>query len=159
MIIKAKNTLSYADVLVGEVWICSGQSNMQWPVSNSYDGDLVAATGNSSQIRLISIPQVGTQEAQNDFNGQWERCSAQTVSSFSAVGYRFGLQLQQALGVPVGLIDNAWGGSAAEAWVRRDILESDNRYAELIESWDKTAREYDIEKETATYQALSLIHI
>ncbi|MBT6379106.1 MAG: hypothetical protein HOJ89_02690 [Opitutales bacterium] len=86
MIIKAKNTLSYADVLVGEVWICSGQSNMQWPVSKSYDGDLVAATGNSSQIRLISVPQVGTQEAQNDFNGQWERCSAQTVSSVSAVG-------------------------------------------------------------------------
>lgn len=94
MIIKGKNTLSYADVLVGEVWICSGQSNMQWPVSNSYDGDLIAATGNSSQIRLISVPQVGTQESQSDFDGQWERCSAQTVSSFSAVGYRFGLQLQ-----------------------------------------------------------------
>ncbi len=153
MIIKAKNTLSYADVLVGEVWICSGQSNMQWPVSKSYDGDLVAATGNSSQIRLISVPQVGTQEAQNDFNGQWERCSAQTVSSFSAVGYRFGLQLQQALGVPVGLIDNAWGGSAAEAWVRRDILESDKRYSELIENWEKTTHEYDTEKETATFQA------
>ena len=126
---------------------------MQWPVSNSYDGDILAATANSSQVRLISVPQVGTQEAQNDFNGQWERCSAQTVSSFSAVGYRFGLQLQQALGVPVGLIDNAWGGSPAEAWVRRDILESDKRYSELIENWNKTAREYDIEKETANFQA------
>ena len=70
MMIEGKNTLSYADILVGEVWICSGQSNMQWPVSKSYDGDLVAATGNSSQIRLISVPQVGTQEAQSDFDGQ-----------------------------------------------------------------------------------------
>ncbi|MDE0766785.1 MAG: sialate O-acetylesterase [Opitutaceae bacterium] len=152
MVIKGENSLSYADILVGEVWICSGQSNMQWPVSNSYDGDLVAATANSSQIRLISVPQVGTQEPQKDFDGQWERCSTKTVSNFSAIGYRFGLQLQQALGVPIGLIDNAWGGSSAEAWVRRDILESDRRYAQLIANWEKTESEFDIEKETADYQ-------
>jgi len=152
LIIAGKNTLSYADVLVGEVWICSGQSNMQWTVANSYDGDLVTAAANSSQVRLISVPQVGTQEPQNDFKGQWERCSPETVANFSAVGYRFGLQLQQILGVPVGLIDNAWGGSAAEAWIRRDVLQADSRYRELLEGWQETEKNYDHKAQTAEYE-------
>ncbi len=151
--IQGKNTLNYDDVLVGEVWICSGQSNMAWPVQNSFDGDLVALSAKSSQVRLISVPQVGTQEPQRDFDGEWAHSSPEIVSQFSAVGYRFGLQLHQALGVPVGLVDNAWGGSAAEAWIRRDALESDKRYAELIDRWEETERTFDFEKETAQYQA------
>lgn len=151
--IEGKNALSYADTLVGEVWICSGQSNMQWAVSQSYDGDLVALTATDPDIRLISVPQVGTQEPQKDFDGQWERASAETVEGFSAVGYRFGLQLRQALGVPIGLIDNAWGGSAAEAWIRRDALQADKRYAPLLEQWREIESTYDHEAETEKYEA------
>ncbi len=149
--IKGKNTLTYDDVLVGEVWICSGQSNMAWPVRDSYDGDLVALTAKSSSIRLISVPQVGTQEPQKDFEGRWAHAAPDVVSEFSAVGYRFGLQIHQALGVPVGLIDNAWGGSAAEAWIRRDVLQSKERYAELMERWEKTESTYDEEKALSDY--------
>ncbi len=151
--IKGKNTLNYDDVLVGDVWICSGQSNMAWPVQNSYDGDLVALTANHPEIRLISVPQVGTQEPQNDFEGEWSHSSPDVVKDFSAVGYRFGLQLHQALGVPVGLIDNAWGGSAAEAWIHRDVLREDKRYAELLGRWKETEATYDHAKVMAEYDA------
>jgi sialate O-acetylesterase len=123
-------------VLVGEVWLCSGQSNMQMAVSGSNDGDLESLSADYPGIRLISVPQVGTQEAQSDFKGQWERCTPESVKGFSAVGYFFGRQLHQTLGVPVGLIDDSWGGSAAEAWVRRDILEKDAKYRPLIERWE-----------------------
>ncbi len=150
--IKGRNTLSYDDVLVGEVWICSGQSNMAWPVRNSYDGDLVAMTANHPEIRLISVPQVGTQEPQSDFEGEWSHCTPDAVTDFSAVGYRFGLQLHQALGVPVGLIDNAWGGSAAEAWIRRDVLREDKRYAALLERWRDTEATYDHDAEVAKHE-------
>ena len=120
------------DVLVGEVWMCSGQSNMQWSLSQAYHGDLEALATDLPQVRLISVPQVGTQDLQSDFKGKWEAASPATTPSFSAVGLIFGRYLHQVLKVPVGLIDNAWGGSAAEAWVRRSTLESDPRFAALM---------------------------
>jgi sialate O-acetylesterase len=101
---------------------------------------------------LISVPQVASQEPLNDFAGQWEACTPETVKSFSAVGYFFGRQLHQTLDVPVGLIDNAWGGSAAEAWVRRDVLESDGKYGELLEKWDTLAKTYDHEAALAKWE-------
>lgn len=130
-----ENTVTFDDVLVGEVWICSGQSNMQWNVGQSYDAELAISSATNPNLRLISVPQVGTQEPQWTFNGSWAPASPENVRDFSAVGYFFGRQLQQTLGVPVGLIDDAWGGSAAEAWVRRDILEQDERFKPLIERW------------------------
>ena len=127
-----------SDVLVGEVWVCSGQSNMEWAVNNCWDGDLEAMAAKFPQIRLISVPIKGTQEPQYDFQGEWAACSPQTVGSFSAVGFFYGRLLHEILGVPVGLIDNAWGGSAAEAWVRRDVLEQDARFKPLMERTLKT---------------------
>ena len=78
--IKGKNTLTFEDVLVGEVWICSGQSNMQWSVGASKDADLEIAAAKHPRLRLISVPQVGTQEPQHDFNGQWQTCRPDTVA-------------------------------------------------------------------------------
>jgi sialate O-acetylesterase len=121
------------DVLVGEVWICSGQSNMEWPVNKCWDGDLEAMAAKFPGIRLLSVPIKGTQEPQDDFKGEWAPCSPDTVGNFSAVGFFYGRLLHEILGVPVGLIDNAWGGSAAEAWVRRDVLEQDARFKPLME--------------------------
>jgi sialate O-acetylesterase len=129
------NTVTFEDVLVGEVWICSGQSNMQWSVGQSNDAELEILSAKYPNLRLISVPQVGTQEPQWTFNGQWAPATPETVKDFSAVGYFFGRQLHQTLDVPVGLIDDAWGGSAAEAWVRRDILEQDERFKPLIDRW------------------------
>jgi sialate O-acetylesterase len=137
MTVVGKNTITIGDILVGEVWLCSGQSNMEWPVSSANDSDLEIRTATDPRIRLISVPKVGTQEPHDDFNGKWEVCTPQTVPSFSAVGYFFGRRLCQTLDVPVGLIDDAWGGSACEAWIRRDLLASDSRYQSLMERWTK----------------------
>ena len=124
---------AFQDVLVGEVWVCSGQSNMEWPVSASWDGDLEAMGAKFPQIRLMTVPLKGTQVPQDDFKGEWLKCAPETVGGFSAVGFYYGRRLHEILGVPVGLIDNAWGGSAAEAWVRREVLEGDERFKPLME--------------------------
>ncbi len=141
------------DVLVGEVWMCSGQSNMQWSLSQSYHGDLEALATDLPLVRLISVPQVGTQELKTDFNGKWEAASPQTVPSFSAVGLLYGRYLHQVLKVPVGLIDNAWGGSAAEAWVRRTTIERDPRFAALMASTRQRETELMSEKGRASFAA------
>jgi sialate O-acetylesterase len=136
LIVEGKNKLTFDDVLVGEVWICSGQSNMQWSVAASNDADLESLAAKYPNLRLISVPNLGTQEPQSDFRGQWQSCTPETVKPFTAVGYFFGRQLQETLGVPVGLINNAWGASACEGWVRRDILESNPKYKALMEHWE-----------------------
>lgn len=149
----ATSKFFFDDVLVGEVWICSGQSNMAWPVNRTNSAELAMLTANYPNIRLISVPQVGTQEPQNDFKGEWAACSPETVPNFSAVGYFFGRRLHHALDVPIGLIDNAWGGSAAEAWIRRDVLEKDGRFDELMAWWKKEEASYDYEALLAEWEA------
>jgi sialate O-acetylesterase len=145
--IRGKNTIEIGDVLVGEVWVCSGQSNMQWDVNLANDPDLESLAASFPQIRLISVPQIGTQETRNDFQGAWAVCTPETVRGFSAVGFFFGRQLHQTLGVPVGLIDNAWGGSACEAWIRRDILEKDETYKALMDRWAGMEKQFaELEK-------------
>jgi sialate O-acetylesterase len=153
MTIKGTSTRELKNILVGEVWICSGQSNMQWSVQASWDADLEIATAKFPNIRLISVPQVGTQEPQQDFKGAWVECSPQTVGGFSAVGYFYGRVLHQMLDVPVGLINNAWGGSAAEAWVRRDVLEKDARFKALIANWVQREKLLTSEKTEKDYEA------
>ena len=147
------STREIQDVLVGEVWMCSGQSNMQFALGQSYNGDIEALASNFPQLRLISVPQVGTQELKKDFKGRWEAASAATVKDFSAVGFLYGRYLHEVLNVPVGLIDNAWGGSAAEAWVRRATIEADPRFAALMESTRKRETDLLSEKGKANYEA------
>src|SRR6516164_2147230 len=147
------------DVLVGEVWMCSGQSNMGFTLAGDWKGDLEAAASQLPNLRLIKVPQVGTQELQNDFKGAWHPSTADTAKNFSAVGFYFGRYLHFILGVPVGLIDNAWGGSAAEAWIRRETLEKDPRFAALMERTTKQenylqseAARTDYEKQLAKWK-------
>ena len=151
--IKGKNELKYENVLVGEVWVCSGQSNMGWALNNTDDSDLEVMTAKHPNLRLISVPQVGTQEPQSDFNGQWEVTTPEVAQNFSAVGYLFGRRLHQALDVPVGLIDNAWGGSACEAWIPRDLLEKTAVAKPYVEQWKKTESEYDGAKAMQEYES------
>ena len=152
MVVQADEAKTFADVLVGEVWVCSGQSNMAWPVASANDPDLESLSANFPNLRLISVPQVGSQEPLNDFDGKWQACTPNTVKDFSAVGYFFGRQLHQTLDVPVGLVDNAWGGSAAEAWVRKDILEQSGKYDELLEKWKNTAKTYNHDDAVAKWK-------
>ncbi|MEL6110700.1 MAG: sialate O-acetylesterase [Planctomycetota bacterium] len=145
-------TQTFKDVLVGEVWICSGQSNMQWSVAQSNDPDLESLAANYPNLRHITVPRVGTQEAQTSFDGAWQKTTPDTVKELTGVGYFFGRQLHQTLDIPIGLIDNAWGGSAAEAWVRRDRLQADSKYQELLGKWRETESKYDHDAAMASYK-------
>jgi sialate O-acetylesterase len=138
------------DVLIGEVWMCSGQSNMEWSLGQTYTGDIEAAGARRANLRIVTVPRIGTQETQTDFKGQWEIATPENARAFSAIGYIYGRYLHDILDVPVGLIDNSWGGSAAEAWVRRDSLEKDPRFAALMtrtrtRETDLTANKADAE--------------
>ena len=131
------SNLKIADVLVGEVWMCSGQSNMGFRLADDWNGDLETAASKLPKLRLITVPSVGTQEMQDDFKGQWQISTPETAMKFSAVGFLYGRYLHETLNVPVGLINNAWGGSAAEAWVRRKSLDDDPRFKLLMETTAK----------------------
>ena len=145
MSITGSSSRSLSDILVGEVWLCSGQSNMGFTVGRTRDADVEMLGCKHPNIRLISVPNVGTQELQNDFNGQWEACTPESVKEFTAVGFFFGRLLHQMLDVPVGLIDNAWGGSSCEAWVSRDVLEKDARFKDMIATWKTKEATYTTE--------------
>lgn len=140
------------DVLIGEVWMCSGQSNMGWTMNQSRQGDLEAAASRHPNLRLITVPRVGTQELQNDFRGRWESATPETVRNFSAVGFFYGRFIHEILGVPVGLVNNAWGGSAAEAWVRRETLAKDARFKTLMDNTAKREADLQSEKGKAAFQ-------
>lgn len=123
------------DVLVGDVWVCSGQSNMQWTVGRSKDADLTLAAANRPSIRLLQVENLGDQRPMDDIDQPWHRCTAESLKGFSAVGYHFGEQLQESLGVPIGLIRNAWGGSACEAWAPRDRMSDEPAIKPYLDSW------------------------
>ena len=106
----AGNTITLQNVMLGEVWICSGQSNMEWSVNAGItNGEQEAAQANHPNIRFFHIPKVGADFPQDDCKASWTVCSSQTMRATSAVGYFFGRQLQQNLNVPIGLIVTAWG--------------------------------------------------
>jgi sialate O-acetylesterase len=140
--IAADETRTIEDVLVGEVWICSGQSNMQWSVKASNDPDLEKLAANHPRLRMINFPQTGSQEPILTHDRAWQVCGPETVGDFSAVGYFFGRQLLQSLDIPIGMINNAWGGSACEAWIPRDVLAANSRYQSLLDGWSVREKQF-----------------
>ncbi len=136
------NNIKFEDVLVGEVWVCSGQSNMQWSVNASTDPDLENLAAKYPKIRMINFPQVGTQDPIWSHDRKWEVCAPGKIGNWSAVGYFFARQLQQTLDVPVGMINNAWGGSACEAWINREVLAADEKYKPLMDRWAGMEKAY-----------------
>jgi len=141
--VKGNNQITFDDILIGEVWVCSGQSNMQWSVKQSNDADIEKLSANYPKIRMINFPQVGSQEPVWSHDRKWMVCSPETVGDFSAVGYFFGRQLFETIDVPIGLVNNAWGGSAAEAWVDRRDLEADPDFVKMIKEWDAIVAKHD----------------
>jgi len=125
MTIKGTNTIVLKDVLVGEVWVCSGQSNMAFALKHAVHGEQEVAAADHPRIRLFVVPRTTADEPQTGVGGAWKACAPDTAGSFSAVGYFFGRQLQETLNVPIGLIDSSWGGTPAEAWTARSALDAD----------------------------------
>jgi sialate O-acetylesterase len=137
-ITSGTTTKTISDVLSGEVWFCSGQSNMEWSVASSEDLELERISANYPNIRMINFPNVGSQTTVWTHDGDdhhWMVCNADTVPGFSAVGYFFGRQLHQTLNVPIGLVNDAWGGSAADAWIDQAALAGNDKFKNLMDSW------------------------
>ena len=119
----AKEAVTLSNVLVGEVWVCSGQSNMEWSLNNAQNRDAEIAEARFPEVRLFTVPSLIAMQPQTEFSGAaWQVCSPETAPGFSAVGYFFGRELHRRLGVPIGLINSSWGGTVAEAWTSREGL-------------------------------------
>lgn len=114
--VKGKNTIEFADVLIGEVWLCSGQSNMEWTVASCTNAAAEIEAAKYPEIRHIKVPLVPSTVPLDDFKSTWQVCSPETAGGFTACGFFMARELQKQLDVPVGLINSSWGGTRVEPW-------------------------------------------
>jgi sialate O-acetylesterase len=134
VVVAGKNTIALKNAVVGDVWICSGQSNMQWRVSESTGAKDEVASAKLPLLRLFQVERQTALEPQQDFEGRWVECQPETVGEFSAVGYFFGKELYTRLNNrPIGLIEAAYSGCGAESWVSDATLKADPIYQQLLE--------------------------
>ena len=144
MVITGKNTIRFEKVLVGEVWICGGQSNMEFPVSVSANAKDAVASSKNPMLRLFTVAHRTASSPRHTVSGTWKECSPETVGNFTAVGYFFGRDLQKALGVPVGLIQSCWGGTLCEAWTSRQGLAKHPDFQDIdaiqARAWERYAQ-------------------
>ena len=165
MVIKGQSkTITLDNLLIGEVWVCAGQSNMEFPMSNTDNGDLELASANFKNIRLLTIPQGVSQTPAKSFarleewsswdsshhrKGFWDVCSPKTVVEFSGIGYTFARRLHVATQVPVGMIDLSRGGTCVETWTPIAVLRAmDNAdIKKLLGEWDTKVKDWDPKKD------------
>lgn len=134
--ISKSSHLQIKNVLVGEVWICSGQSNMEWQLMNSRNSAQETADANYPNIRLFTVPRTANINPKHDINGSWCCCSPDTATGFSAVAYFFGREIHRKTGIPVGLINTSWGGTIAETWTSREALASDPFFKKVLKEYE-----------------------
>lgn len=132
---RANETIVLTNVYVGDVWVCSGQSNMEWPLWNTAEGEEAIRGATNSLIRIFKVPRNRAERPQNEITGNWQICSPEAVRDFSAVGYHFGIALYSKLNIPIGLIQAAWGGSPIEVWMPRELLLQDPDYRKYVINW------------------------
>jgi len=142
MTIAGENTVTLTNLLVGEVWICGGQSNMQWPLVNTANASNAIAAANDPLLHLLTVPWVGSGAPLHDVKAAWGECTSGSVPKFSAVGYYFGRDLRQAVKRPVGLISANAGGTAAELWTSLAALEAVPELREFVTSRAQALAEY-----------------
>lgn len=123
-----KQTLSFTDILIGEVWICSGQSNMEFRLRSANHATEEVAAANYPQIRSFNVIQEMGHTPKTDLKGKWEVCSPASASDFSAVGYFFARELYQKLNIPIGFINSSWGGTDIETWMSMEVIEHFPKY-------------------------------
>ncbi len=130
--IKGKNEVSFNDVLIGEVWLCSGQSNMEWIVNNSDNAAKEIAAANYPLIRHITVPKATSLTPEKNIKAaNWDVCTPATVANFTAVGYFFAREIYQQLNIPVGLINSSWGGTHVETWTSGPAFFGNPEFAAL----------------------------
>ena len=136
--VKGDNTVALRDVLVGDVWVASGQSNMEFRLREAVNGASEIASANHPRIRLFQVNNRVADHPLDDVDAKpWTPCSSETARSFSAVAYFFGRHLEEKLGVPIGLISSSWGGTPAESWTSLHALSSDAALMPVFAEWSK----------------------
>ncbi len=147
--VNGGNEVILRDILIGEVWLCSGQSNMemslgpvnQWqPGVMNYEKEL--ADSNYPQIRFFTVPRKSSAEMQQDCQAQWAKCNRETVAPFSAVAYFFGKRLHKNLNIPIGLIMSAHGGTPCQSWTEMKFMRSHEAFGSLLEEYDNACERY-----------------
>jgi sialate O-acetylesterase len=123
--VAGKNTLTFSDVLLGDVWLCSGQSNMEFPLAGAHNASTEMPKATNPQLRLFHVAHQPSLDPAEDVVGSWQLCTPDTVKTFTAVGYFFGREISANLNRPIGLIESSWGGTGAASWVSLSGLKSD----------------------------------
>ncbi len=127
--VLGRERLEIRDVLVGDVWLCSGQSNMEWRLVDSHEPKQAIPLANNPLLRLLTVPRRKSESPAEDVEAQWKVCDSAAAMDFSAVGFYFGRELQKTQGVPVGLVWASWGGSPIESWMPLSALAEDQHLA------------------------------
>ncbi|HUS05052.1 MAG TPA: sialate O-acetylesterase [Bryobacteraceae bacterium] len=133
--IQGKNALRISDVLIGEVWVASGQSNMEWPMARVQNAETEIAAAAYPSIRVFQVAKKVSDTPLPDVTGKWSRADGDSVRNFSAVGYFFARHLHQKLGIPIGVIHSSWGGTPAESWTSAPTLTRDPALTPLLHDW------------------------
>jgi len=140
--VAGKNTLTLKNVLVGDVWVCSGQSNMQMNLGGCANAKAEIEKADCPKIRLFQVRLTVAAEPQTETQGAWAECSPKSVPGFTGVGYFFGRDLQKDLGIPIGLIQSAWGGTPAESWTTRPTMEANPELKPMLDRWTAAVAAY-----------------
>lgn len=136
--VTGKNSILIKNILVGEVWLCSGQSNMEWTVGQSNNSKKEIAAANNSYIRHIKILHSIGSLPETDFKTTgWQVCDSTTVANFSGIGYFFAKNIYDSLKIPIGIINDNWGGTNIETWISREAFESSDEFKEMIAAMPK----------------------
>lgn len=133
--VTGKNTIVLNNILIGEVWVCSGQSNMEWTVRNTNNAEQEISAGNFPEIRQFLVQKsVSSKPEQDVKSGEWKLCSPENVGDFTAVGYFYARELYRTLKVPIGLVNTSWGGTHSETWTSREAFANSDEFKSMISS-------------------------
>lgn len=145
MKITGDNAVTINNLLVGEVWVCSGQSNMEWPFSQAHNAKEEGPKAAYPKIRMFTVKKTPSVKPLVETAGSWVECSPQTVNNFSGVGYFFAREIHQKLGVPVGMIHTSWGGTSAQAWTSLEGFGTDPDLKEYVVAATHKLATYDVD--------------
>jgi sialate O-acetylesterase len=146
--LEGSNKLTFSDVWSGEVWVASGQSNMEFVLARAKGADQAVA-GGCAGLRLFTVTKATAAGPNNDVGGSWQICDATSATGFSAVAFYFGQEIHRALGVPVGLIHSSWGGTPAEAWTSREALLAEPSLKAMVAAFDRSLHDEGARAEAA----------
>ncbi len=140
--VRGHNRIALTDILIGEVYLCGGQSNIEWPLALAANGTEAVAEARDPMLRLYSVPRRYSETPLADVSGRWQACTPESARGFSAVAYFFGRTLRRSLAVPVGLIQSAWSGTPAQAWTSRPALLTNPALAAIVNAYDEERAGY-----------------